>query len=97
MSDSGAGTPGFKFNKVNPDDAVTTERIKPQMDAATRQRRATIIAVVVLAFLAMLYVSWERGGRENPFKAPKNAGSFAPGEHDPDAAAAQDQRPADGR
>jgi hypothetical protein len=36
--------------------------------------------IVLLAFLGMLYISWERGGRVNPFEPPKNRGSFQPGE-----------------
>lgn len=78
---TGSTTPAIRFNNTGrTEEDAKVERIKPQIDAATRQRRLTIIGIVVLAFLGMLYISWERGGRQNPFEPPKNRGSFQPGE-----------------
>ena len=70
---------GFKFNSTGTDD-TSTEILEPQVDSAAKTRRLLLIAVIAVAILGMLGVSFLRnpismddlfGRRKGPiFQAP---------------------------
>jgi hypothetical protein len=72
---SGSGSLGFKFNQVGREEAAT-EIYRPQIDPATKQRRALIIGLVAVFFVLMLYINWVRTGKVNPFEAPHDERTF---------------------
>ena len=75
----GSAMAGLRFNQVGREEAAT-QILRPQIDAATKARRALIVGLVLVFFAAMVYVNWVRTGKWNPFEQQQNTTPFAPPE-----------------
>ena len=81
----GSESSGFKgFNKTGREDTASVV-LRPQVDAASRQRYALLIAVAVVLIAVMGYVAFSRSHLSFIPQSDSDSKTFAPGEHSVDS------------